>query len=77
MDPIGKYNAWITLNGLRLTTKQESGPIRQIELTPDEALALLQAGYSLASSSPCFTPLAVSLSQLPNALPVGKHTNRL
>jgi hypothetical protein len=45
MDPIGKYDAWITLSGLRLTTKKGISPVRQIELTPGEALALLQALY--------------------------------
>jgi hypothetical protein len=45
MDLIEKYDAWITLNGLRLTTKKGINPLRQVELTPDAALALLQALY--------------------------------
>jgi hypothetical protein len=45
MDPIGKYDAWITLNGLRLTTKQGISPVRQVELTPD-------IGWANCNSSP-------------------------
>lgn len=45
MDPIGKYDAWITRNGLRLITKPGISPVRHIELTPEEALILLQALY--------------------------------
>lgn len=45
MDTIGKYDASVTRNGLWLTTHKGISPVKHMELTPDEALALLQALY--------------------------------